>query len=207
MDKNLLEFIKFVSDNKNNDDNYTETPKNSSFDALFENLTLFKESDTKIPISENNSFYEIPPIIESKTPVLSVKQIAKEQSNPVIQELLNRIKFLESQIANLSYSSGGGSGSIIDIDKPTKTVNTDYTINRKDYYVGVNNSNSSTNITLGNNSLFYGKTIIIKDESGNCSTNPISIIGMVDNDSNGVVLAIDNSSLTLIYTVTGWKII
>jgi len=82
------------------------------------------------------------------------------------------------------------------------TANT-YTLQDNDYYIGVNNPNSTT-ITLTTAS--SGRMVIIKDESGNASTNPITVVGTVDNDVGGFVIQLDNGSVQLIYR-NGWRII
>jgi hypothetical protein len=79
-----------------------------------------------------------------------------------------------------------------------------YTIDNDDYYVGVD-YNNTVDITLPAtpNS---GRMLIIKDESGNCSTNPITVHGTVDNDPGGFILQIDNGAIQLLYR-NGWRIV
>jgi hypothetical protein len=48
--------------------------------------------------------------------------------------------------------------------------------------------------------------IVIKDESGNCSNNPILAVGTIDNDANGFSLQIDNGAVQMLYR-SGWRII
>jgi len=48
--------------------------------------------------------------------------------------------------------------------------------------------------------------VIIKDESGNCSNNPIVVSGFVDNDPGGFILAQDNGGIQMIYR-EGWRIV
>ena len=79
-----------------------------------------------------------------------------------------------------------------------------YTVSDSDYYIGVNTSSTPVTIILSAPS--DGKEIIIKDESGNCATNNITLVGTVDNDPSGAVMAINNSALHLIYR-SGWRII
>jgi len=78
-----------------------------------------------------------------------------------------------------------------------------YTVLSTDYYIGVNR-NGPVAITL--NTPSDGKEIIIKDESGNCSVNKITLIGTVDNDVGGAILAINNGALHLVYR-SGWRIV
>ena len=78
-----------------------------------------------------------------------------------------------------------------------------YAVLSNDYYIGVNR-NGPVAITL--NTASDGKEIIIKDESGNCSINWITLIGTVDNDAGGAILAINNGALHLVYR-SGWRIV
>ena len=82
-------------------------------------------------------------------------------------------------------------------------VNTStYVATASDYYIGVNYV-GPVSITLP--TVSDGNQLIIKDESGNCANNPITLVGTVDNNTN-VQLAFNNGSLTLIYR-SGWRII
>lgn len=51
-----------------------------------------------------------------------------------------------------------------------------------------------------------GRQLVIKDESGNASLNPITVLGNVDNDPNGFIIKINNGGIQLIYR-NGWRII
>jgi hypothetical protein len=79
-----------------------------------------------------------------------------------------------------------------------------YTVSDEDYYMGVNYAGPVT-ITLPTtpNS---GRMIIIKDESGNASTNPITVLGTVDNDIGGFIIQLDNGAIQMIYR-NGWRIV
>lgn len=79
-----------------------------------------------------------------------------------------------------------------------------YTVTDSDYYMGVNRAGPVT-ITLPI-SPSSGRMLIIKDESGNCSTNPITVAGTVDNDTGGFILQIDNGAIQLLYR-NGWRIV
>ena len=84
----------------------------------------------------------------------------------------------------------------------TSVTSNNYTANVNDYYIGINSSSPSTvNLPSANN----GKLLIVKDESGHASINPITIQGNIDNDTSAI-LQIDNAALTLIYS-NGWRII
>ena len=104
-----------------------------------------------------------------------------------------------------------GSGQWVDVSsgsvltRPTTLVTTStYTVTTTDDYVGVNRA-GPVNITAPSTT-YNGRVITIKDESGNCSINPITITGNIDNDAGGAVLRIDNGALQLIYR-NGWRII
>ena len=92
-----------------------------------------------------------------------------------------------------------------DIVYTTTLVTTStYTINNEDYYIGVNYAGPVT-ITLPT-SPSSGRMLIIKDETGNSSINPITVSGTVDNDAGGFILQMDNGAIQLIYR-NGWRII
>jgi hypothetical protein len=122
------------------------------------------------------------------------------------KEVARKLKFLEEWIAKISLTGpGGGAGDVITLDHPVKVVSSNYTFTRKDYYVGVNAS-STVNITIPDAIGFPGRMIIIKDESGNCSSNPIVVSGTVDNDTGGFILAQNNGGIQMIYR-EGWRIV
>jgi len=93
-----------------------------------------------------------------------------------------------------------------DIVYTTQLVTTStYTVDSDDYYVGVNYAGPCT-ITLPTTSLSSGRSIVIKDESGAAETNPITVVGTVDNDAGGFIIQINNGATQLIYR-DGWRII
>lgn len=77
-----------------------------------------------------------------------------------------------------------------------------YTATANDYYIGVNYSGAVT-ITLP--TVSNGFKLVIKDESGRCSSYPITIVGTIDNNTN-IILASNNGALTLLYR-SGWRLI
>lgn len=79
-----------------------------------------------------------------------------------------------------------------------------YTVSAEDYYMGVNYAGPVT-ITLPINPS-SGRMLIIKDESGNASTNPITVLGTVDNDIGGFIIQLDNGAIQMIYR-NGWRIV
>tara|TARA_R110000868_G_scaffold406741_1_gene687412 strand:+ start:47 stop:919 length:873 start_codon:yes stop_codon:yes gene_type:complete len=134
-----------------------------------------------------------------------------QQPDPLIvasdmDAVTKKLRFLEQWISKVSMAGpGGGAGSVAKLDHETKLITTPtYNISTKDYYLGVNYAGPVTITlpTIVNN----GRMYIIKDESGICSTNPITVIGNVDNDPGGFILAQDNGGIQLIYR-NGWRIV
>lgn len=136
----------------------------------------------------------------------SYQQPDAELSGRAVNDIRKKIKFLEDWLAKISITGpGGGAGDVINLDFPVKVVNGDYTLTRKDYYVGVN-ANAAVNITIPPSIAFPGRRIIIKDESGRCSKYPIIVSGNVDNDPGGFILRINNGAIQMIYR-EGWRIV
>lgn len=153
----------------------------------------------------------VPAQPESAVDIVSkyIKESTVVAPEPVLAQpvsgLENKVKQLEAWISRIAATGpGGGAGDVLNLSFFAKTVTSNYTIGRKDYYVGVNATTSVT-ITLPA-SAKSGQSIIVKDESGHCSINPITLTGTIDNDTSGAILAIDNGGLHLIYN-TGWRII
>lgn len=85
----------------------------------------------------------------------------------------------------------------------TTTIANNYTVVEEDYYIGV--TAVPVTITLPS-STTSGRTIVIKDETGNCRSNNIIISGTIDNDAGGAILAINNGAVQLLFR-NGWRII
>jgi hypothetical protein len=101
-------------------------------------------------------------------------------------------------------SGGGGAGSVEELDFKTVLVTSDYTATSTDYYIGVDSPTPCT-ITLPNNKK-NGRHVVVKDESGMCSINRITIIGnSIDNDTTAI-MGINNMTLQFVYR-NGWRII
>jgi hypothetical protein len=86
----------------------------------------------------------------------------------------------------------------------TLVTSASYTASVDDHYIGVNYSGTCT-ITLPSG-ISNGEQLVIKDESGSASINPIVVSGTVDNDAGGFTLQINNGSISLIYR-NGWRIV
>jgi hypothetical protein len=84
------------------------------------------------------------------------------------------------------------------IDTPT------YLVDGDEYYMGVNYAGPVT-ITLPTTPS-SGRMLIIKDESGHASTNHITVLGTVDNDTGGFIIQLDNGGIQMIYR-NGWRIV
>jgi hypothetical protein len=84
------------------------------------------------------------------------------------------------------------------------TTNT-YVVNDTDYYIGINHAGPVTIVIPSAPS--SGREIVIKDESGNCSNNPITVSGPVDNDNSGFILEIDNGAIHMLFRGNFWRII
>lgn len=101
-------------------------------------------------------------------------------------------------------SGGGGAGSVEELDFKTILVTSDYTATSTDYYIGVDSPTPCT-ITLPNNKK-NGRHVVVKDESGECSINNITIVGnSIDNDT-AAIMGINNMTLQFVYR-NGWRII
>ena len=143
---------------------------------------------------------------ELKTEENSYQQPEVPLTAQNFKEVTRKLKFLEEWISKISLAGpGGGAGDVINLDHPVKVVSSNYTFTRRDYYVGVN-STSSVTLTLPDAIGFPGRVLVVKDESGNCSNNPITVNGTVDNDPGGFILQMDNGGIQMIYR-EGWRII
>lgn len=181
--------------------------------ALFESVIKAPEVTEPEPVALTEEVLIPPPAIPQSTVDIVSKYIKKESTlvnpEPVLAQptpvLEQKVKQLEAWISRIAATGpGGGAGDVLNLSFFAKTVSNNYTIGRKDYYVGVNATTSVT-ITLPA-SAKSGQSVIVKDESGHCSTYPITLTGTIDNDTSGAILAIDNGGLHLIYN-TGWRIV
>lgn len=95
-------------------------------------------------------------------------------------------------------------GTVVPTLRATRlvTASTD-TVTASDWYIGVNYTGAVT-ITLPTGAA--GQELVIKDESGNCASNPITISGTIDNDTGGAVLSTNNGGIHMLYRA-GWRII
>jgi hypothetical protein len=91
------------------------------------------------------------------------------------------------------------------VNNTTGVTSNTYTVIDTDYYIGVNHPAPVT-ITIPD-SLNQGRIIIVKDESGNCYNNPITLSGKIDNDVSGATIKINNGAVQMIFRSGFWRII
>ena len=106
-------------------------------------------------------------------------------------DTIKKFEFAEINPHDIVYST-------LLIDTPT------YLVDGDEYYMGVDYAGPVT-ITLPITPS-SGRMLIIKDESGNAETNPITVLGNVDNDIGGFIIQINNGAIQLIYR-NGWRIV
>lgn len=161
--------------------------------------------------------------------------VADKYRDKEIEGIRKTLAEMMQKISTMSWG-GGGTGSVyidemVDFDKSsysegrylrwingkfrldevnphdviynTTVVNANYTLDANDYYLGV--TTAPVTITLPS-STTSGRTIVIKDETGNAQNNNITIAGTIDNDAGGVILAINNGAVQLLFR-NGWRII
>jgi hypothetical protein len=87
-------------------------------------------------------------------------------------------------------------------------LTSNYTAGPTDYYIGVNGARQVT-LPLGS-SIPIGKSYVVKDEAGNASVTSVLLQAsgsdLIDGNSN-VVMALNNISLTALWTGTRWSLI
>jgi hypothetical protein len=90
------------------------------------------------------------------------------------------------------------------VNNTTLVTGDTYVVQDTDWYVGINHAGpvSITIPSAANN----GRVLVIKDESGACETNPITVSGTVDNDAGGFILQLNNGAIQMTYRA-GWRII
>lgn len=203
----------------------TEQQSETLHEALVESMDVVEEpiilEEEPIAIPLGNQ--PLPQFPEKDIITKSVEMLAKIPRDEYVQktdEIPNSIRkeldLMKKTLSDLhrfarnssSVVVGGGAGDITELDHRAIVVHGDYTFGRKDYYIGVNSPTPCT-ITLPSHGIKTGRLIIVKDESGHCSTNPITVLagdgGTIDNDTSAI-MAINNMTLQFIYR-DGWRII
>lgn len=114
--------------------------------------------------------------------------------------ITNTIRIWDGNPGGKIVGGGGDGGQWYN----TRLVTTNsYTVVPDDYYIGINYPGEVTIILpMAEN----GDKVVIKDESGRCSINPIILSGHIDNEVDGAILQINNAAIHMIYR-DGWRII
>ena len=187
----------------------------SKLNELAELLKSAKK--VSVPASEPIIQEEIPEIVELEPlPVVEAVQVpvpVEQKPNIFITQLQKEIQLLKKMVEDSSRRqnvyqptySGGGADSTADINRPIKNIVANYTPTTRDWYIGVGNRNEIVTIALPT-AIKNGREYVIKDEAGIAELVPIRILGLIDNDPEGIELRINNGSVTLIYN-NGWRII
>lgn len=150
--------------------------------------------------------------IVSKSVEMISKAVDTQAAVDMIDDPVRReIEAMKKSIADFhrfaarhSQMGGGGAGDVISLDHQTITIYGDHVVGRHDYYIGVGVTPAT--VTLPQIAK-DGRYVIIKDEVGNCSTNPIIVLGNVDNDAGGFILAQNNGGIQMIFNNGGWRIV
>lgn len=217
--KSLRESVKGLKVNRKPFDLFDELPKEATAIELIREDTI-----------EEIEYLDLEPIVNINQNLIlnAVESITKEESSKpkeeVITEYTNlfsqpnskletteikllqkKLKFLEDWVTKISMTGpGGGAGDAVSLSYPVTIVDSDYTMNRKDYCLLVDPS-VKTYINLP--PAYDERRIIIKDISGHAHLTPIHINGTIDNDSNGAEIRVKYASLQLIYKNDSWWII
>ena len=165
----------------------------------------------------------LPQFPEKTLVTKSVEKLAKiprdkyeSETDALPKTLRNELDLMKKTLTDLhrfarnasGVSYGGGAGDVTELDHRAIVVYSDYTATRKDYYIGVNCPTTCT-ITLPSTGIKNGRLLVVKDESGNCATNHITVVagdgGTIDNDTTAI-MGINNMTLQFIYR-DGWRII
>lgn len=145
--------------------------------------------------------------VEAISKAVETQTVVDQIDDPVRRELdamKKSIADFHRFAARHSQMGGGGAGDVINLDHQTTTIYGDHVVGRHDYYIGV----GTTPVTVTLPQIAKdGRYVIIKDEVGNCSTNPITVLGNVDNDAGGFILAQDNGGIQMIFNNGGWRIV
>lgn len=164
-----------------------------------------------------------------KLPASKFKDAELEVLRKTVAELLNRVNTLswggggtgavrindQDDFDKTSYAEGrylrwtNGMFRLDEINPHDVVYNTTeinmpyYELDANDFYLGVTYAGPTIELPATTSS---GRMIIIKDETGNCSNNPITVTGTVDNDAGGFILKIDNGGIQLLFR-NGWRIV
>jgi hypothetical protein len=136
-----------------------------------------------------------------------------DQKFVTFEELQSHYKLFISRIQQqLSTLGGGGETNLAFMTLPVKTItSSEYTINYRDYYIGVNYAGAVT-IQLPSADR-EGRVFVVKDELGEASKGHnryITILpatGALIDGRDRAILAYDYGSLTFVWKNNSWRII
>lgn len=188
---------------------------------LSELASLLRQEKQKLKVEQPDVVQETVvdpesiPVVEAIAPV-TISEPVPEKPQPDVSQL--HLKMLQADFQNLKKIveqsanhakyiptwSGGGADSMTNIDRPVKTISSNYTPTTRDWYIGVSHAEIVT-ITLPT-TIQNGREYVIKDESGYAHLVPIRIAGTIDGNVDGVELKIPHGSITVLYN-NGWRII
>jgi hypothetical protein len=173
-----------------------------------ENTNLFSQPDSKKPDPNIKALQSKLKMLEDWVAKISMAgpgggEVNFRYLDDVDSNSIGENKYLTYNQDNRNFYFDYVTSNNISNNTRVVTSNT-YSLVSDDYYVGIN-YNGPTTIILQPTAQ-NGKIIVIKDESGNCSINPITVTGNVDNDSGGFILKINNGAIQMIYR-NGWRII
>lgn len=197
--------------------NLVKSVKQSSKELFTETVSLEPE---QAPVEEPKKVVVQEESLVDKA-VKTIKPVIKEEESfqqpsvnvPAdLKAVKEKVKFLEQWLGKVSIAGpGGGAGDISTLPQQTVSVTTNsYTMGRRDYYIGVNHAGKVT-IYLPS-SPAPGRSVIVKDESGNCGAGINRWITIRTNDGldidgkNAANLAINWGSLTFVNR-NGWRIV
>jgi len=204
-------------------------------DGLFQKLSQFKTTQSSAPAVDSEPVSEpapppaappkVPPFIENLQK--SELEALKKTLNQVLQKvntlswggggtgavrIIDQDDLDKSTVANGRYMKYQNGWFIMDeinpydvIHNTTLVTTNTYVVQDNDYYIGVNYAGPV--IIIVPSFPDSGREIVIKDESGNCENNSITISGPVDNDANGAILAVNNGALHMLFRGDYWRII
>lgn len=195
-----------------------ESVKAASSSLFVEEVRLSDDPPVKVEEPRTEQVIEptlIDRAVKAIKPVVSEADSFQQPSVPLVPDikgLKDKVKFLEQWIGKIAVTGpGGGAGDISTLSQQTVTVTSNaYTMGRKDYYVGVNHAGRVT-VYLPT-SPAPGRSVIVKDESGNCGAGINRWITIRTNDGldidgkNAANLAINWGSLTFVNR-NGWRIV
>ena len=199
-------------------------------DSLFQKLSKVKAvaappSPPPIAAPEPAPAPKVPPVIENLQK--SELEALKKTLNQVLQKIntlswggggtgavriIDQDDLDKSTVANGRYMKYQNGWFIMDeinpydvIHNTTLVTTNTYVVQDNDYYIGVNHAGPVVIIVPSFPD--SGREIVIKDESGNCENNSITISGPIDNDANGAILAVNNGALHMLFRGDYWRII